>query len=294
MENAVPFRLVFTSLFLLLVSLNAHAWGWDGHRLVCAMAQAKLTPDARIMVDTLLIEGEALKGGQVSFAESCVWPDDVKYSNRKGTYEQHFINVPDEALTVDLPRDCAALNCIATGIQQALTYLSHPADSGREKARRAAALRFLGHFIGDLHQPLHIGNASDWGGNKVTVQWQGKETNLHALWDYGMLESMGIKYPDSLDFLLSVDLLSFKKAGDDNDNDIVSWINESLALARTNAYSNARGNLIVSGDSLGSDYLERNKPILIDRLVLASERLAMLLNKIAADEKPQVFLLISR
>ncbi|MEO2182684.1 MAG: S1/P1 nuclease, partial [bacterium] len=150
-------RFVFSSLFLLLVSFNAQAWGWDGHRLVCAMAQAKLTPEARIMVDTLLVEGEALKGGQVSFAESCLWPDDVKYSNHKGTYEQHFINVPDEALTVDLLRDCAALNCIATGIQKALTYLSRPAGSGREKARRAAALRFLGHFIGDLHQPLHIG-----------------------------------------------------------------------------------------------------------------------------------------
>lgn len=292
METVVPFRLVFSSLFLLLVSLNAHAWGWDGHRLVCAMAQAKLTPEARIMVDTYLVEGEALKGGQVSFAESCLWPDDVKYSNHKGTYEQHFINVPDDALTVDLLRDCAALNCIATGIQKALTYLYRPADSGREKARRAAALRFLGHFIGDLHQPLHIGNASDWGGNKVTVKWQGKETNLHALWDYGMLESMGIKYPDSLDFLLSVEPLSFKKASDDKH--IINWINESLALGRTNAYSDGQGNIIVSGDSLGSDYLERNKPILIERLVLASERLAMLLNGIAAGEQPQVFLLISR
>ncbi len=279
-------RFVFSSLFLLLVSFNAQAWGWDGHRLVCAMAQAKLTPEARIMVDTLLVEGKALKGGQVSFAESCLWPDDVKYSNHKGTYEQHFINVPDEALTVDLLRDCAALNCIATGIQKALTYLSRPAGSGREKARRAAALRFLGHFLGDLHQPLHIGNASDWGGNKITVLWQGKETNLHALWDYGMLESMGIKYPDSLDFLLSVEKTREHKH-------IIDWFNESLSLGRTNAYSNAQGNIIASGDSLGSDYLERNKPVLIARLVLASERLATILNEIAAGEQPRVFLLIS-
>ena len=279
-------RFVFSSLFLLLVSFNAQAWGWDGHRLVCAMAQAKLTPEATIMVDTLLVEGEALKGGQVSFADSCLWPDDVKYSNHKGTYEQHFINVPDEALTVDLLRDCAALNCIATGIQKALTYLSRPAGSGREKARRAAALRFLGHFLGDLHQPLHIGNASDWGGNKITVLWQGKETNLHALWDYGMLESMGIKYPDSLDFLLSVEKTREHKH-------IIDWFNESLSLGRTNAYSNAQGNIIASGDSLGSDYLERNKPVLIARLVLASERLATILNEIAAGEQPRVFLLIS-
>lgn len=279
-------RFIFSSFFLLLVSLNAQAWGLEGHRIVCAMAQTKLTPEAKVMVDTLLAEGEALKGGQVTFAESCVWPDAVKYSNRKGTYEQHFINVPDEALTVDLVRDCAALNCIATGIQEALTHLSRPVGSGREKARRAAALRFLGHFIGDLHQPLHIGNASDWGGNKITVLWQGKETNLHALWDSGMLDSMRIKYPDSLSYLLTLEKTSDQKH-------IIDWFNESLSLARANAYSNAQGNLIASGDSLGSDYLERNKPVLIARLVLASDRLATLLNEIAAGEQPRVFLLIS-
>ena len=283
METVVLVRFIFLSLLLLLVSFNAQAWGRDGHRLVCAMAQTKLTPEATIMLDTLLVEGEALKGGQVSFSESCLWPDDVKYSNHKGTYEQHFINVPDQALTVDLLRDCPALNCIATGIQKALTYLSRPAGSSREKARRAAALRFLGHFVGDLHQPLHVGNASDWGGNKITVQWEGKETNLHALWDYGMLESMGIKYPDSLDFMLSVEKTNKNKQ-------IIDWFNESLSLARSNAYSNAKGNIVASGDSLGSVYLERNKLILIAQLVLASERLAMLLNKIAAGEQPPVFL----
>ena len=279
-------RSVLLSLFLLFVSFNAHAWGRDGHRLVCAMAQAKLTPEAKIMVDTLLVEGKVLKGGEVSFAESCLWPDGAKYGTHKGTYEQHFINVPDGALAVDLRRDCAALNCLATGIQTALTYLSQPAGSGREKKRQAAALRFLGHFLGDLHQPLHIGNASDWGGNKIIVQWRGKATNLHALWDYGMLEAIGIKYPDSLNFLLSVEHTSDKKH-------MIDWFNETLSIARTNAYSNARGKAIASGDSLGSDYLERNKPVLIARLVLASERLARLLNEIAAGQQPQVFLLIN-
>jgi hypothetical protein len=133
---------------------------------------------------------------------------------------------------------------------------------------------------------LHIGNASDWGGNKITVQWRGEETNLHALWDYGMLESIDIKYPDSIGFLLSIEKT-------DTNNRIIDWFNESLSLARSNAYSNAKGNIVASGDSLGSAYLERNKPILIAQLVLASERLAMLLNKIAAGEQPRGFLLIS-
>ena len=98
-----------------------------------------------------------------------------------------------------------------------------------------------------------------------------------------MLESMGIKYPDSLDFMLSVEKTNKNKQ-------IIDWFNESLSLARSNAYSNAKGNIVASGDSLGSVYLERNKRILIAQLVLASERLAMLLNKIAAGEQPPVFL----
>jgi hypothetical protein len=101
-----------------------------------------------------------------------------------------------------------------------------------------------------------------------------------------MLESMGIKYPDSLDFMLSVEKTNKNKP-------IIDWFNESLSLARSNAYSNATGNIVESGDSLGSVYLERNKPILIARLVLAGERLAMLLNKIAAGEQPRVFLVTS-
>ena len=101
-----------------------------------------------------------------------------------------------------------------------------------------------------------------------------------------MLESMGIKYPDSIGFLLSIEKT-------DKNKPIIDWFNESLSLARSNAYSNAKGNIVASGDSLGSAYLERNKPILIARLVLASERLAMLLNKIAAGEQPRGFLLIS-
>jgi hypothetical protein len=74
---------------------------------------------------------------------------------------------------------------------------------------------------------------------------------------------------------------------------IIDWFNESLSLARSHAYSNATENIVESGDSLGPVYLARNKPILIARLVFASERLAMLLNKIAAGEPPRVFLMTS-
>ncbi len=264
-----------------MLPLHALAWGWEGHKLVCALAEEQLSTQAKAMVQELLADGGELKGGVVSFPEACLWPDDVKYSTRRNTYENHFINVPDDATSIDLARDCGALDCIVVAVQRALTYLSEDPASGRERARKAAALRFLGHHIGDLHQPMHVGNASDWGGNKIAVTFSGtsKETNLHALWDYGMLETMNYRYPDSLSHLAEV-------KHDKDDSNVLDWMDESLQLARTHAYVDTRGQLIRSGDVLGNRYLERSKPVIIERLTLAGSRLADLLNRIAAGESP--------
>lgn len=271
----------FFFILVITISPDASAWGWDGHRLICALAETRLTPKAKVMVDEYLADGGALKEGVVDFPDACVWPDDVKYSTRQGTYEHHFINVPDGAVTLDLQRDCAASNCIAVGVQQSLEYLYRKPSGKRDVTRRAAALRFLGHYVGDLHQPLHTGNASDWGGNKIKVNWLGKSSNLHAVWDYKMMETMKVSYPDSLDYLKSVPLP--ETAGD---VDVYRWMNRSLALARSNAYANVDGSLIKSGDNLGMAYLNHNKPIVIERLVQAGARLADLLNRIARGERP--------
>ena len=283
------FKIMFASFFLLFAPIEAHSWGSEGHQIVCAIALIKLTPQAKIMVDQLMEEGEALEGGRVSFTQSCLWPDYVKYRSYKGSYEQHFINVPNEANSINFSRDCAELNCLATGIQSALAYLVKPAVSRREKVRRAAAVRFLGHFIGDLHQPLHVGNASDWGGNKIEVKWRSKKTNLHAFWDSGMLKSIGITYPSSLNSLLSE-----RVEESDKKKPVIEWFNESLSLARTNAYRDEKGSIIISGARIGTGYIRRNQPVLVKRLVLAGERLARMLNDVAAGKEPPIILGISR
>lgn len=276
--------LTVLALLLLLSPLQASAWGWDGHRLICAVAETQLTPAAKKIVRQLLAEGNDLKEGVVDFPDACVWPDDVKYSTRKSTYEHHFINVPDDAALIDLDRDCAATNCIAIGVQQSLNYLQREPDAKRDVTRRAAALRFLGHYIGDLHQPLHVGNASDWGGNKIRVSWLGADSNLHAVWDYKMMDTMKITYPDSVDWLAAQEPAN-------TDGRVIDWMNQSLQLGRSHGYAHFDGSLIRSGDSLGMDYLNRSKPVLIQRLLEASARLASLLNAIAAGERPQAFTL---
>lgn len=236
------------------------------------------------MVTTILAEGGDLKDGVVDFPRACLWPDDVKYSTRQGTYEHHFINVPDDAQTVDLIRDCSAVNCIAVGVQQSLNYLAREVDGKRDVTRRAAALRFLGHYIGDLHQPLHVGNASDWGGNKIKVRWFKKDSNLHAVWDYEMPDQMQLIHPDGIKLLRNV-------AHESTDGSVLNWLDESLALGRSHAYVNARGNPVESGDKLGADYLDRNRSVVIARMSLAGTRLARMLNQIADGEMPVAFVI---
>ena len=270
--------LILLSAVLLILSPvdKASAWGADGHRLICAMAEAKLTPEAKSMLSETLRMGKFLdNNADEDFPEACLWPDKARHTTHKGSYEEHFINVPKSEDSVDLARDCAALNCVATAIQRNLVYLSRDAQGKREKARKAAALRFLAHFVGDLHQPLHVGNGEDWGGNKIRVNWYGKKANLHGIWDYEILKKAGITYPDSLEYLQEI-------KPEDSASDVLAWIRTSFRLARNNAYKDTEGNLIASGDTLGDAYFERAKPIVMSQISLSSSRLAYLLNELAA------------
>ena len=270
--------LILLSAVLLILSPvdKASAWGADGHRLICAMAEAKLTPEAKSMLSETLRMGKFLgNNADEEFPEACLWPDKARHTTHKGSYEEHFINVPKSEDSVDLARDCAALNCVATAIQRNLVYLSRDAQGKREKARKAAALRFLAHFVGDLHQPLHVGNGEDWGGNKIRVNWYGKKANLHGIWDYEILKKAGITYPDSLEYLQEI-------KPEDSASDVLAWIRTSFRLARDNAYKDTKGNLIASGDTLGDAYFERAKPIVMSQISLSSSRLAYLLNELAA------------
>jgi len=270
--------LILLSAVLLILSPvdKASAWGADGHRLICAMAEAKLTPEAKSMLSETLRMGKFLdNNADEDFPEACLWPDKARHTTHKGSYEEHFINVPKSEDSVDLARDCAALNCVATAIQRNLVYLSRDAQGKREKARKAAALRFLAHHVGDLHQPLHVGNGEDWGGNKIKVNWYGKKANLHGIWDYEILKKAGITYPDSLEYLQEI-------KPENSAGDVLAWIRTSFRLARNNAYKDTEGNLIASGDTLGDAYFERAKPIVMSQISLSSSRLAYLLNELAA------------
>ena len=276
------FLLIRVTAFLLLAfahSAPVHAWGAEGHRIVCAVAEQHLSEVGRaflqdVMQDSPDLDGQVNSEWSKSFAQACVWADDVKFGNYRGSYEHHFVNVPKDAASLEVSRDCPALNCLLTAIQRHLTHLAAEPSGRRDRVRRVAALRFLGHYVGDLHQPLHVSHAEDWGGNKIRVTFFGEETNLHRIWDVDAAKRMGLTHRQT------------PASRNTTPSGVLAWAGESLTLARSTAYR-LDGREIKIGDELGESYQSQVAPVIERRLAEAGVRLAGLINQTAAGERVQ-------
>ncbi|HSL69497.1 MAG TPA: S1/P1 nuclease, partial [Longimicrobiales bacterium] len=176
-------------------------WGGDGHRLVCEIAWRQLTPKARAFIDQLRA-AEAV----IPFAHACTWADDIR-RDRPETAAYHFVNIPPGVSGIDLARDCAheVKRCAPWAIKH---YTKILADTGASTHDRLEALKFVSHFVGDLHQPLHAGRLEDLGGNKVYVSFfgdRGSERSpmqLHRVWDSGILARAHLRWPAAVRPLL--------------------------------------------------------------------------------------------
>jgi len=156
----------------------AFAWGADGHRLVAEEAEAHLSAASRAEVDRLL----KLEPG-ATLRSISTWPDEVR---SPGTASWHYVNFPrDGNCTYVASRDCSNGACVVGAIEAQAAILS----SNAPDAERLTALKYVVHFVGDVHQPLHAGYADDKGGNTYQVQFGGRGTNLHSVWDSGLIRS---------------------------------------------------------------------------------------------------------
>jgi hypothetical protein len=261
---------------LLLTTLTTNPlagslWAGDGHRLVCEVAWRHLTPEARRLVNGLRA------GESGTFAESCTWADEVRDA-RPATYNYHFINIPTRTRGMNMQRDCGdpAKRCAPWAIKYYATIL---ADSTKGKAQRLEALKFLGHFVGDIHQPLHAGRPGDLGGNQVMVAFFGdrgtseRPMQLHSVWDNGILRRAGMRWPNGLNELLGG--ISTADVAAWSHSDIVGWTNESYRIDEEFVYS------VASGSNIDQQYYARALPIVRQRIRQAGIRLAHLLNEAA-------------
>jgi len=161
------------------------AWGASGHQAVGYVAQEFLAPKALAFVEESL--GTTYSK---SLGIAATWADDIKSGTAyKWASALHYVDAednPPSSCSVNQVRDCPDGNCILSAIAN---YTTRVVDTSLSSAQRQEALKFLDHFIGDLGQPLHV-EARATGGNDISVKCSGKTTNLHSLWDSGLLNKL--------------------------------------------------------------------------------------------------------
>lgn len=257
----------------LILSFKALAWGPTGHRVVGEVATKFLTASSLDQVSTIL-------GGQ-SLARVANWPDEIKSEPQtyKYTFNWHYTDWADEAHDHD---ETNSSGLLITSIREQLRVLKDPAAAS---AAKAFALKMVIHLVGDLHMPLHVGNGQDQGGNNCRVYFHNKATNLHALWDEGLIDFTKLSYSEMTDFVSQgrrpADVASWKMG------DLIDWARESKTLRLTiypgpadKAY--CRKELPVADDELprlAYEYSYQFLPIVEQRLFQAGVRLAVLLNQ---------------
>lgn len=263
-----PARLLALALWIAVgpPAEEARAWGRLAHRASARIAEARLTPTTRAAVRDLLEPGESL-------ADASLWADEVR-RNRPETGPWHYVNVPLAEDRYD-DRFCPKQGCVVDKVRAFRKVL---ADTSAPKEVRREALRFLIHFVQDMHQPLHVGDQADRGGNDTQVQYFGKGSNLHRVWDSGLIESA---YPDDIKLTKDLEVLvgapSASGWGGGSEQD---WANESLELARRAYRMGPKGLPLKRGARLDEPYLRAYLPSAKERVAKSGVRLAVVLNAI--------------
>ena len=171
----------------LALAAPAAAWGPTGHRISAEIAESNVSGKTRAEITQIL--------GSERLSEGSTWPDEQRsnpapfWQDEAGPW--HYVTLPDgtpaEALAHPPEGDAA------TALER-FTAVLRDDDASRED--KALALRFIVHIVSDLHMPLHVGNGTDRGGNDVVVEWFDERTNLHWVWDEGMIVRQQLSYSE--------------------------------------------------------------------------------------------------
>lgn len=277
------------------------AWGWSdpGHEIVAAIAYARLTPARRVEIDALLAaDADTLTAPD--FVSRATWADRWRDADRdtsrvqyEATRHWHYVNLQVDGGTLDVacnghPRlpvgtpasRGPALACVVDKIDQ---FGAEWARAKTSKHERVLALKFLLHFVGDLHQPLHAADRHDAGGNDLKVR-HGSESvpdNLHHYWDYHLVRKLG---SDALTVARSLNAtIGAAQARSWRKGTSADWAIESWTAARTVAYDigGADHNVAATGQpviELDAAYEQRALQAVRLQLCRAGVRLAKLLN----------------
>ena len=233
---------------------QARAWGPLGHQTVAMAARAQLTPEALARLQELM----ALEPG-ATLAEIATWADEHRSPE---TAPWHYVNFPAGDCNYRAARDCPQGHCVVGVLDEQLRILASQAPP----SERLLALKWVVHLVADLHQPLHAGMLEDRGGNRYQLQFLMRWTNLHAMWDSGLVRHMGEDAPT-----LAARLARQFWPSAPGSLSVRAAAEESCRMARQPGF--------YPPGTVGHDYISTYSPIVEQRLWLASVRLAALLNQ---------------
>lgn len=244
----------------------AEAWGPLGHSVVAELAQRHLSPAAKAEVLHLL----ALDHTQ-SLADIASWPDEIRNDpNQQALWKEtrplHYIDFRDPSCVYVPPRDCKDGKCVVEAIPH---YIDILGDRTQPDAARLQALKFIVHFIGDIHQPLHAGYRDDAGGNAYQVQFQGQGMNLHRVWDSGLLGTRGLDWKAYAKRLDAEGIAPLPPSIAPRNNAFAQWAEESCQITH---------DIYPAGHKVDQAYIDAELPVADSRLREAGRRLAEVLN----------------
>ena len=238
---------------------GAFGWGQTGHRVVGYVAQQHLSAEAEArLADVLRSE---------SLAQVSTWMDEIRADDAYDhTSSWHWVTIPDGMTYAETEKnpDGDVLGKIRE-ITAALKSDTLSAETERNY------VRYLVHLVADIHQPLHVGTGEDRGGNEFTVVWFGEASNLHRVWDSGMIDRKQLSFTELAGFVDA-------RATDDRiarwqEDAVEVWAEESMSY-RDQVYD------VPQDRELGYEYSYRNFETVEKRLLQAGVRLAAVLNEI--------------
>ena len=243
-------------LLLVLCALGsqAFAWGLQGHQVIANVAWQALTPKSRDEVSQLL----ATEPGQ-TLESIATWADEHR---SPATSSWHYVNFPRNSCKFEPERDCAGGQCVVGAIEKNLSVLASNAD---DKAR-LKALKYLVHLVGDIHQPLHAGYKDDRGGNTYSLRAFMRQSNLHSVWDSGLIAQL------DLDNQALTRILQRSVAPKEvREISVVGMAEESCRLVASPGF--------YPEEKVTQEYVQRFMPLLQQRLSSAGYRLAAVINR---------------
>jgi hypothetical protein len=223
----------------------------------------QLTPAARARVVEILGPGKTM----VSVAS---WADEVRRS-RAETGPWHYVDIPNDKSHLDMERDCAKGDCVVSAISRLRQTLRDPATAPEQ---RREALMFIIHFVGDMHQPLHCSDNHDRGGNSVQILFNGRRSNLHSLWDSGMLTRLGSE--EQLFPALSQEAARHSRKW--SNGTVTDWAEQSHKKAVKMVYRKLPKAAEGAPITIETAYEAAAAPVIREQLERAGDRLARLLN----------------